>query len=209
MGNPAIRRTPSFRSHQLSAEVGERRSRCHFPTSNPVVAINAQPGALHVVLHESVKYWTTVSNIEKKPKSLAILFTFTASDIQKRKPSFTQTYNSWKTCDPSSISFRSHQLSVANVDHVATFQLPILSLPINALPPRLKHSPGLCTQPCTECVILTAGIKSACLIMDQWCVGMACMIYKRPTLCVTSQWLGILGNSVAVRVAGCVFGGIK
>ncbi|GIX90280.1 hypothetical protein CEXT_494801 [Caerostris extrusa] len=64
---------------------------------------------------------------------------------------------------------------------------------------------GSTPSPAQSVKYCTTGIKSACLIIDQRCVGMACMIYKRPILCVTSEWLGILGNSVAV--AGCVFGG--
>ncbi|GIX90283.1 hypothetical protein CEXT_494811 [Caerostris extrusa] len=116
---------------------------------------------------------------------------------KKEKPPSLRYLIHGKRAIRPTISFRSHQLSVENVDHVATFQPSKLSLPISALPPRRKHSSALCTQPCTV-KYWTPGIKYACLIMDQRCVGMACMIYKRPVLCVTSQWLGILGHSVAV-----------
>ncbi|GIY80333.1 hypothetical protein CDAR_380101 [Caerostris darwini] len=123
-----------------SAVGRERRSCCHFPTTNPVAAHHG-----------------------------------TAAEAKTARGPQTQSCRECEILNNgylihgklANISLRSHQLSVENVDHVATFQPPISSLPIKALKRRRKHSPGVCTQSCTECEILDDGS----FIIDQPCYG--------------------------------------
>ncbi|GIX90292.1 hypothetical protein CEXT_494841 [Caerostris extrusa] len=115
----------SFRSHQLSVEKGARRSCCHFPTSNRV-SVHQSANALLQKLNYGQLLLRIVIH---RGRNIGI-----AKDTKTEKLAPLRYLIHGK---PANISFRSHQPSVESVDHVATLQLPILSLPIKA-----KTRPG-------------------------------------------------------------------